>query len=196
MTLPDQFNYLYGSGAIALANRVKMCLGGQCQQYEKIQNNELFEVVETYRYFVRRGIPAISLRLYVSAEWRRIPPEVFVSCDWLRVGLDWHVYKDNSICWDHSERWKDRVRIACANLDDECLYEHLAKWILDSSRFLLLGHLESSELGLDKLPDSFLGFSHGLAGTEQYMKERGPFIKALRNQFRTKIKSPIAPNNN
>lgn len=188
----DVLNLFESSGAVALARSIGEFCGGTAPVF-RLEGGSLRAEIN-FQMLVGE-CPSASARLAacIPNNWRAAQPQVYCSESWIRKELDWHLYEDGSLCWEHPLQWKDRCEICFSVLDNGQACDRLAYDLVTNVRYLVGRHWKGAELGLVKWPSDWLQLSHHDPGTREYLKSRRKFFKAYEKELMTnKIPLPAA----
>jgi hypothetical protein len=124
------------------------------------------------RDFAAETTYAADCIFIASKEWRRRPLKVFCSENWVKHDIEWHVLRDNSLCYEFFERWADRIAIVSSSNEVQETVRYAAKWCVNGSRRLLEKHLFADRQNIRDWPKQWDAWPHGVeAASYQYQQE-------------------------
>jgi hypothetical protein len=110
----------------------------------------------------------------IDSDWMSKPPKVNCFESWIKVGANWHVYEDSSLCYVLGDLWRDFLRDIEKKMPLE-LDDLAACWCVANVKSLLYRHYRASELRLTTWPSEWDFWGHGDKGRQEYelSKRRG-----------------------
>lgn len=111
------------------------------------------------------------IEIIVWRDWLSRPPRVVCKENWMRMGDEWHVYEDYSLCWVLDDQWRDILTGYLKTLRNEEVELIASTWCLTNAKDLIYKHHLAKRLGLKSWPKEWIAWRHGDQGKRDYLRE-------------------------
>lgn len=121
-----------------------------------------------------------KVSIAIPCDWVKLPPKVRCQEPWVKIGMDWHVYSDRSLCWILSDEWRDVLEIQTLRLQLQEFEFFAAGWCMNNSKDLIYKHYLAEKLELKQWHPDWPAWRHGQAGRADYSRERSYLFNQMR----------------
>lgn len=111
------------------------------------------------------------LEITVWEDWFNQPPKVVCKESWMRIGEDWHVYEDYSLCWVLDDQWRDVLAGYMQTLRNDEVELIASTWCLTNVKDLIYKHRVAQRQRLKSWPTEWIAWRHGDQGRRDYLRE-------------------------
>lgn len=119
-----------------------------------------------------------SIEVFIPVKFKDLknkPPGVRCLESWMKVGVDWHNFEENGMCWIIPPLWRDVMSWKGKPVKN--IISEGCDWLINDVTVLLDRHYFATLTGMNEWPEEWTAWSHYQKGIREYRNQKTKMLK-------------------